>query len=167
MKIVVIGDSNAYGFDPYNGRYLNPWPKLLSEYINKEVINHGMNGMMISHVNPDTLYGIDKHDLILIQLGTNDILNGFFMDYIEKKLDKMIDIFKEYTVIYLIPKDVKGFPSLVNLFQSKSMDTINLNEWDIDLSYDGIHFTERGHEQLAKFIYTHILGYVTIKYEQD
>lgn len=61
MRIVCLGDSNTWGFDPgsyFGGRYDVPWPEKLAQMTGWEVINAGENGCEIprrEYMNAKTL----------------------------------------------------------------------------------------------------------------
>ena len=82
-KIVCIGDSNTYGYDPRSylaDRYAKNvrWTGLLKE-AGFEVINLGMNGVCIPKDGKTLLPLLaqyEPYDLCVIMLGSNDLLTG-------------------------------------------------------------------------------------------
>lgn len=77
MRILCFGDSNTYGFDPrsyFGERYdaCDRWPEILARMTGHTVINAGLNGRTIP-VGPVSL---PDHDILLVMLGTNDLLEG-------------------------------------------------------------------------------------------
>ena len=76
MKILCIGDSNTYGYDPrsYLGdRYPADvrWTDRLKDW---DVINCGVNGMTVprEYSRYVALVRINEPDLVIVMLGTND-----------------------------------------------------------------------------------------------
>lgn len=79
MKILCIGDSNTYGYDPrsYLGdRYPAEvrWTDRLGDC---ETINCGVNGMTVPRESSRYigLIRINEPDLITVMLGTNDLFS--------------------------------------------------------------------------------------------
>ena len=112
MRILCIGDSNTWGYNPENGmRFRNRWTRLVAEAMPEhEIIEEGLNGR--------TLLGLDSlknerwglrdlkmilmtHkpvDLVVVMLGTNDLKREF--NCCAELLGKGI---KEYIKVILNP----------------------------------------------------------------
>jgi len=84
MKIICMGDSNTWGFDPRGfggGRYEKPWPQILQEITGSEVVNLGLNGREFPNSEERMQWLTEQieaelpADLLIILLGTNDLLN--------------------------------------------------------------------------------------------
>ena len=80
MRILCFGDSNTYGYDPrgfladrYEAR--DRWVDLLAAQTGHEMINAGSNGREIPW-NACLSYKQEAVDILLIMLGTNDLLQG-------------------------------------------------------------------------------------------
>ena len=78
MKVICFGDSNTYGYDPrgyFGGRYEGDsrWVDILSAETGWTVCNMGQNGRKILSVVPAFP---DDTDLLIVMLGTNDLLQG-------------------------------------------------------------------------------------------
>ena len=54
MRILCIGDSNTWGYNPVNGqRFEKRWTKVLSELMpENEIIEEGLNGRTLTSVDP-------------------------------------------------------------------------------------------------------------------
>ena len=79
MTILCCGDSNTFGYDPRSflgDRYdsADRWCDLLAAQTGHEVINAGINGQEV----PRDAYSFRQTpvDILLIMLGTNDLLRG-------------------------------------------------------------------------------------------
>ena len=170
MQILCFGDSNTYGFDPrsyVSNRYpaKDRWPDLLAEQTGYTVINAGVNGMSIptaSHAL-GMLAEYAQADMLLMMLGTNDLLQGFSAKEAAKKMETCISGIlprcKQITLIApppmkrgaWVPNDslvsescqlAEEYRSLAQKFSIAFADT---QYWNLDLAYDGVHFTESGH----------------------
>ena len=76
MKVICFGDSNTWGYDPRSflgDRYDRPWPEYLGELTGWEVVNAGSCGRRVPRQAVELPADAD---LVLVMLGTNDLLNG-------------------------------------------------------------------------------------------
>ena len=88
MKVICFGDSNTWGYDPrgyFGGRYDAPWPFLMNKMTPWEVVNDGQNGRMIPGEMPPC-----TADLLIVMLGTNDLLQGFTPEQVCKKMETFL-----------------------------------------------------------------------------
>ena len=95
MKILCIGDSNTYGYDPrsYLGdRYPAEvrWTDRLKEW---DVINCGVNGMTVPREYSRFIaqVRINEPDLVIVMLGTNDCFRGLSAVQIAERMDRFLD----------------------------------------------------------------------------
>ena len=161
--ILCLGDSNTKGLDPRSyiaDEYDYPWPAILSNLLNEEVVNAGENGIEIYHTKEDFIYlnsTIKDPDYIICMIGTNDILNQVSLSMIEERLNCFVQYLIKWNLILICPKDIIGFPSLKSIYQKISdlytVPLLDCNEWNIEMAYDDIHFSELGHEQFANALY--------------
>ena len=168
MKIICFGDSNTYGYDPrgfFGGQYDAPWPEILSEKLGCTVLNWGENGREIPAKTVD--FPADT-DLLVIMLGTNDLLQFWTPEAASEKMERFLEAItlKREKILLLAPPPMK-FGEWV-LDQELIDDSITLTkyykalaerlgtlfadagEWNIPLAYDGVHLTEEGHRAFAK-----------------
>ena len=172
MKILCIGDSNTYGYDPrsYIGsRYPGEvrWTGRLRDH---EVINCGLNGMTVprSHQRQLGLISLHEPDLIIVMLGTNDLLSGLSADEITGRMDRFLDsIMSAGRQVLLIAPPVLQCGDWVmddefiwesgdlgakyrELAESKGCRFADSGEWDIEVTFDGVHFSPEGHAVFAE-----------------
>ena len=86
MRVMCLGDSNTYGFDPrsyFGGQYPPEarWVDLLAQRSGWEVLNEGENGRSIPQWSFELEMlqrtTIDESiDLLIVMLGSNDLLQG-------------------------------------------------------------------------------------------
>lgn len=175
MRILCFGDSNTYGYDPrdfFGGRYdaKDRWVDLLSGQTGHTVINAGVNGQRVPHF-PCTL-GFWKEqapvDLFLVMLGTNDLLQGASAEETASRMEAFLSqICPHFPQILLVcPPPMKrgawvdndqlvceslrlgdAYQGLAHRLHIPCVDT---RHWNIDLTFDGVHFTEAGNHTFAQ-----------------
>ncbi|MBQ3372011.1 MAG: lipase [Oscillospiraceae bacterium] len=178
-RVLCIGDSNTYGFDPrsYIGsRYPETvrWTCLLQKD-GREIINCGQNGLCIPReyqyaINCDAIRSYLPLDLIIVMLGSNDLLEEEPVDEIALNLERFLRVLQESfpdTKILLISPPVmkrgSWVPSQELIDASRKLGKTykavaehlgifhaDAEEWKVELTYDGVHFTENGHAAFAK-----------------
>ncbi len=182
MRILCIGDSNTYGYDPrsYIGdRYPAEvrWTDRLTESgaINTgksdalEVINAGINGMTVLRgcsVFPGRVRRTEP-DLVIVMLGTNDLLVGTEADDIAERMDGLLAAITETGVpVLLISPPLLQYGEWVDgssmeesellgplyreLAEQYGCQFADAGEWDIDVTFDGVHFSPEGHAKFAQ-----------------
>ena len=175
QTILCLGDSNTYGYDPRSyipGRYPESvrWTSLI-ESRERRVINCGQNGLsvpphpalyekMILRQNPD---------LLLVMLGTNDLLNGRTADETAERMKRFITSpgLSGLSRILLIappplqpgswvegPEVIAESVRLAGLYRALAADVgaqfADAGAWNIDLLFDGVHFSPEGHRAFAE-----------------
>ena len=173
MKLWCFGDSNTYGYDPcgfFGGRYAAPWPELLAEKTGFPVINDGKNGRMI----PEREYEILQFrrdaerynaDALIVMLGTNDLLEGATAREAAARMEAFLNICNMPLILLISPPPMKRGAwvpddGLVEeswnlarqykaLAEQPGLSYADAGKWDIELAYDGVHFTEEGHARFA------------------
>ena len=169
MKVICFGDSNTYGYDPrsyFGGRYDadSRWVDILAAETGWEIRNMGQNGREIPPVVPD--FPTDT-DLLIVMLGTNDLLQGRSPEQAAERLERFLSgIPLDRSKILLIaptpmtlgewvpsPQPIDDSRAFARLCQALAerlgVRFADAGKWDISLAYDGVHFTEQGHKNFA------------------
>ena len=175
MRILCFGDSNTYGYDPrgfFGDRYGagDRWVDMLAKQTGHDLINAGSNGREIPR-NPYTLRSPNEHapvDVFLVMLGTNDLLQGASAkeaaDRMEAFLNSLLPHCQQILLVApppmkrgaWVPTDVLVAESIhlaeeYKLLAEKLKITfVDTRHWNIDLTFDGVHFTEEGHHTFAE-----------------
>lgn len=169
MNVICFGDSNTYGYDPrgyFGGRYDADcrWGDILAAETGWTVCNMGQNGREIPSSAPS--FPADT-DLLIIMLGTNDLLQGRSPEQATERLERFLsDISLNRSKLLLVapPPMALGewvpsqqlidasysFAQLCQaLAERMGIRFVDAGKWDISLAYDGVHFTEQGHKAFA------------------
>lgn len=178
MLIYCYGASNTYGCDPrsYIGnRYPEGqlWTGILSRRFGHEFRNAGMNGRKIPLRSIEHPAIPPETDLFVVMLGTNEMLHGMRAEEAALRLENFLrelDFPKEKILIIAPPILQKGewvtqlgmaaqsarlgeeFARIAEALGTRFADG---TQWDIPVTFDGVHFTAEGHaafaEALGKF----------------
>ena len=169
MKVICFGDSNTFGYDPrayFGGRYDvdSRWVDILTAETGWTVCNMGQNGREIPSAAPAFP---DDTDLLIVMLGTNDLLQGRSPEQAAERLERfLVGITLDRNRILLIAPppvalgewvpspqlidDSHAFAQLCQaLVERMGIRFADAGKWDISLTYDGVHFTEQGHKAFA------------------
>ena len=162
MRIICYGDSNTFGYDPrlfFGGRYdeEDRWPERLGRLTGWTVINAGVNGREIPHSRAPWP---EDADLILVMLGTNDLLQGASAEEAAARMERFLSGSRRVLLIApppmkrgaWVPNDALVAESirLADCYATLGLPVIDTREWGIELCFDGVHFTEAGHRRLAE-----------------
>ena len=169
MNVICFGDSNTYGYDPrgyFGGRYDADcrWVDILASETGWTISNMGQNGREIPSAAP-TLPA--DTDLLIVMLGTNDLLQGRSPEQAAERLGRFfaaVPLDRSKVLLIAPPPMTLGawVPSqqLIDdshtfakccqaLAEQLGIRFANAGNWGISLTYDGVHFTERGHKAFA------------------
>ena len=169
MNVICYGDSNTYGYDPrgyFGGRYNADcrWVDILAAETGWNLCNMGQNGQEIPFAAPAFP---DATDLLVVMLGTNDLLQGQSPEQAAERLERFLAAVPlERSKIMLIAPppmrlgewvpspqlidDSRAFARLCwSLADRLGIRFADAGAWDISLAYDGVHFTEQGHKAFA------------------
>ena len=169
MKVICFGDSNTYGYDPRSflgGRYEADcrWADILAAKTGWTVCNLGQNGREIPlappALPPDT-------DLLLLMLGTNDLLQGHSPQEAAQRLERFLSqlpLRPEQIWLIAPPPFVPGqwvqdkrlldasaafAQSCRDLAGRLGIAFADAGDWQVSLACDGVHFTQEGHQAFA------------------
>ena len=169
MNIICFGDSNTYGYDPRSylgGRYDadSRWVDILAAETGWTLSNLGQNGREIPSAAPAFP---DDSDLLIVMLGTNDLLQGRSPEQAVERLERFLTSLSldQSKILLIAPPPVtlgawvpsqqlidssRAFAQLCRVLAERmGIRFTNAGKWDIPLAYDGVHFTEQGHRAFA------------------
>ena len=175
MRILCFGDSNTYGYDPrgfFDDRYgaEDRWVDLLAKQTGHDCINAGANGRVIPR-NPYTFRLLTEHapvDIFLVMLGTNDLLQGASAKETATRTEAFLNQLLPHCKSILlvspppmkrgawVPSDVLVAESIhlaeeyKLLAEKLNITFVDTRHWNIELTFDGVHFTEEGHHSFAE-----------------
>ena len=187
MKIFCFGDSNTYGYDPrtfFGSRYPahHRWVDILSQKLSCETVNAGENGRQIPSLAGEMqhfdlmLTNQEPVDLLVIMLGSNDLLQGHSAEAVAQRMASFLSrINMDNTKILLVgppPMQLgEWVPTQTLIDASVSLNRAykvlseqlgvgfaDAGEWNISMTFDGVHFNEEGHQSFADGLYQAITG---------
>ena len=183
-RILCIGDSNTWGYDPrsYIGeRYPEGvyWTDRLPGWL---ASNAGINGSTVpddwDYAETDLWLRAGPYDVITVMLGTNDLLLGWQPAEIADKMEPYLRHIqaKAGTAALLLlapPPSRHGSQAHIEALLTRTRQLCSLyaslaaklqilfadaGQWSVELAFDGVHFTPEGHaafaEGLAKVLAT-------------
>ena len=162
-KIVCFGDSNTWGYDPCSPLgepYGRCWCRILAQQLNIE--NMGMNGRTAAGFRER----IPQCALLILMLGTNDILQGRAPQHIVQDVEKLIaerrNQYPDQNLLLLAPPEIRipgtEFSTQTAVLADEYEDLArrtgclygNPGRWDLSLAFDGVHLSQEGHRQFAE-----------------
>ena len=164
MKIICFGDSNTYGYDPRSflgDRYPaeDRWVNILAKKLGCDAVNAGMNGREI----PRCPVTFDSADLLLIMLGTNDLLQGNSPEEVRERMRQFLSNldYDKSKILLITPPPMKlgawvSDRALVDASKSLNFNDLGVRcvgPWELPMTFDGVYLTEEGHAMLAKYLY--------------
>jgi lysophospholipase L1-like esterase len=182
MRVLCLGDSNTYGYDPrsyFGCRYDadNRWVDILAHQTGWEILNAGENGRAIPKFNREVqsiLRAISAKqplDYLIIMLGSNDLLQGYsveattlsmkrFLDQIPMEHQKILIIAPPamkigtwVTTEHLLHDSVQLILEYRHLAIENGYLFADTSAWEIDVTFDGVHFSETGHQNFAEKLF--------------
>ena len=139
-----------------------------------DVIEEGMNGRQLPSVEygyfTNLLTDLSAADIFVMMLGTNDILltNHPDVETTLQRLDDILDYVNQNCLanfILIAPPYISASDSEMELYYdcSKKMNegyiklakehninAIDAGKWNIEMGYDGVHFSINGHKKFAE-----------------
>lgn len=178
-RIVCFGDSNTYGYDPSG--YLGscypdfiPWTKQL-EQSGYDVVNLGMNGRTIPSGSliadvATMCKSYEPYSLLVIMLGTNDLLLGQPLSLIAEKMDRFLASLTTRLpsgkILLIGPPAMQAgswvrdpvvlessrhfFARYAPVAKKYGVQAADAKEWEVEIAGDGIHLTPSGHAAFAR-----------------
>jgi len=179
IRALCIGDSNTYGYDPrsfWGSRYgkESRWPDLLADLSGWTVLNAGENGREIPAREAgrdrvlNLIAGVSPINILLVMLGSNDLLQGVDPAVASERMElflRAIPIERGRIVLIAPPPMKEGEwvtePKLLNesmnlirvyceLAEKLEVRFVDTREWETELTFDGVHFSEAGHRRFAE-----------------
>ncbi len=171
-----LGDSNTWGYDPRSflgSRYPKNirWTGRL-EQLGYSVENDGMNGACIPSDGASAASWVEKQgrvDLCIVMYGSNDLLNGCSAEEAGIRMEQFLSEFcrcSSVPVLLLAPVPMKpgewvqgdavitASEQLRDCYRRAAEKTgvyfADAGEWQVELGYDGVHFSEAGHYAFAE-----------------
>ena len=178
-RILCIGDSNTWGYDPrsyFGSQYPADvrWTGLL-EQAGVQVINCGENGMTIPReayfpVMERLIRSKMPADVMTVMLGSNDLLEGAGAEETAERMRRFLHFLQETAsevcILLLAPPVLKKgtwVPSeeligesakLAALYRDLAAETgagfADAESWGVELTFDGVHFSPAGHRAFAE-----------------
>ena len=172
MRILCIGDSNTYGYDPrsYLGDRYPAEIRWTDRLENCEVINCGVNGLTVprEHARYIGLVRMNDPDLVIVMLGTNDFFRGLSSEQIADRMEKFIkSVCSTGKTVMLISPPILEYGEWVMddelVEESENLGELyrelaernhclfaDAGKWNIEMTYDGVHFSPEGHAAFAQ-----------------
>ena len=171
MRIICFGDSNTYGYDPrsfFGSRYPaeHRWVDLLAEATGWEVENHGMNGRSIPAA-PDEflLRACADADAVIVMLGSNDLLQSAGAEGAAARMKAFLRQLPRRPILLVSPPPMipgtwvtderlltesRELPLLYAALAGQlGISFADAGKWNVELLFDGVHFSEAGHHAFA------------------
>ena len=176
-RLFCIGDSNTWGYDPrsfFGGRYPEEirWTGILKRH-GYDAVNLGANGARIPEERDypyllRTLSSFEPKDLCFLLLGSNNLLEGESADQAALKMKRLLQFLLSHHFSLLLGAPVVMKPGawvegdemirqsrcLAELYAGIARECgipfADSRDWNVDLAFDGVHFSEKGHQVFAR-----------------
>ena len=176
MRILCYGDSDTYGHNPCSplGEPYPPevrWTDRLAAATGWEILNAGLNGREIPHrpgelAEAEQLFAASKPlDLATVFLGSNDMFQGLSAQEVTDRMDAFLDHLTGYPILLLSPvpmvsgtwvteqRLVTESAKLAGLYEDlakrRGLWFADPGTWNIEMAFDGAHYSEEGHRVFA------------------
>ena len=169
MRLLCFGDSNTYGYDPHSyfgDRYPADvrWADLLAQETGWEVQNAGMNGRMIPTAPTVRL---PDADVLVVMLGSNDLLNGYSAQETAARMERFLSQAGSCCphILLVAPPPMKYGDWAADerllaesarlaahyraLARQLGIWFADAGDWNVELTFDGVHFSQAGHRTFA------------------
>ena len=176
MRILCYGDSDTYGHDPRSplGKPYPPdvrWTDRLARATGWEVLNAGLNGREIPHLpgelrDAEALFAAaSPFDQAVVFLGSNDMMQGLSAQEVAARMEAFLGRLTAYPLLLLTPgplvsgtwvteeRLVTESAKLADYYKALArrlgIHYANPGAWDIEMAFDGVHYSEEGHRVFA------------------
>ena len=176
-RILCFGDSNTFGFDPRDwlgGQYPADvrWTGRL-QGMGWEVANCGQNGLSIPRAPefPDVVELLRRveADAVTVMLGSNDLLCGASAETAAARMEALLRCMAEHAeparILLVAPPPMRlgdWVPDRALIGESERLGALyralalrlgvafaDAADWNVALTYDGVHFSSEGHAAFA------------------
>lgn len=177
-RILCIGDSNTWGYDPrsYLGSRYGPaerWTDRLARE-DRQILNAGENGRAVPRRRefPGTEALLRRYaplDAVAVMLWANDLLQGSTAAETAGRMEEFLVFLRtrpEGTVLLLVAPPpfrlgawvpdaglIRASETLAREYRALAeriaLPFADAGEWGVDLAFDGVHFTPEGHAAFA------------------
>ena len=141
-----------------------------------EIADEGLNGRKLPELGyglfTTVIQGLAKEDVFVMMLGTNDILltNHPNVEATLQKLDSILSYVTKNclgTFILIAPPYINAIDQemvlyhdccvamnegYIKLAKAHNINAIDAGIWNIEMAYDGVHFSIEGHKHFAKLL---------------
>lgn len=141
-----------------------------------EIVEEGMNGRMLPELGyglfTTVIQGLSREDVFVMMLGTNDILltNHPNVDATLQRLDSILSYVSKNcmaTFILIAPPYISALDQEMQLYhdctvemnegymklaKAHNIKAIDAGSWNIEMGYDGVHFSIEGHKKFSEFL---------------
>ena len=154
-KALILGDSNTWGYDPRG--YFQRYDLTYIDYLNNLVpewmfFEDALNGRLLRDVKEDT-FNVDSMDLFCIMLGSNDLMHYYDVDQILSFMHEFIASINKCKMLILCPPILQfdefrdESMKLNEAYKVMELPCLDCNP--LNMSFDGVHLSEKGHKELA------------------
>ena len=177
MKILCFGDSNTYGYDPrsfLDDRYPADvrWTDALARDTGWAVLNAGQNGREIpcrpTEISRITeLVSREAPDILVVMLGSNDLLchPDFGAEQTAERMEAFLRALPSVRILLVSPppmqrgawvceerlltESARLAVQYAALARKLDISFADAGQWGVELTFDGVHFSEAGHRAFA------------------
>jgi len=145
------------------------------------ILNYGMNGREIPHRPMETeaairVFAAEQADLLLIMLGSNDLLMcpSYHAEDVADRMDAFLQAIRltlpQQPILLLSPvpmvsgtwvqeahllgESARLGPLYAALAQKHAVAFTDAAQWNVSLTFDGVHFSEQGHRRFSTGLLT-------------
>ena len=177
MKILCFGDSNTYGYDPrsfLDDRYPADvrWADVLARDTGWTVLNMGQNGREIpcrpaESIRITEVISQEMPDILVVMLGSNDLLcrSGFTAEQTAARMETFLRTLPPVQILLVAPppmqrgtwvceerlltESARLAAQYAALARKLGISFADAGQWGVELTFDGVHFSEAGHHAFA------------------